>query len=94
MVENVLLDKAGLRRLNRYDVSSREDCFDAQLLDIHLDREIRDKFQPKHFFGNYKKDLRVIYYGLKNIMTCLNKPLRTFLFFCLIMQEMKSSWKT
>lgn len=49
--------------MNRYDVYSKEDCFDTQLLDFNLDREMRDKFQPKNLFGNYKKDLRVIYYG-------------------------------
>lgn len=49
--------------MNRYDVYSREDCFDTQPLDFYLDRDICDKFQPKHLFGNYKKDLRMIYYG-------------------------------
>ncbi|MEA2060336.1 MAG: hypothetical protein U9P10_07500 [Thermodesulfobacteriota bacterium] len=49
--------------MNRYDVYSREDCFDTEMLHYSIDKEIRRKFQPKHFFGNYKKDLRMIYYG-------------------------------
>jgi len=43
--------------MDRYDVYSREDCFDTTYI------KEDDEFQPKHFFGNYKKDLRVIYYG-------------------------------
>ncbi len=49
--------------MNRYDVYSREDCFDTEGLSHHMDREIGIKFQPEHFFGNYKKDLRMIYFG-------------------------------
>ncbi|SLM31843.1 hypothetical protein MTBBW1_450014 [Desulfamplus magnetovallimortis] len=49
--------------MDRYDVYSREDCFDTERLKYDIDEEIRRKFQPEHFFGNYKKDLRMIYYG-------------------------------
>ena len=35
---------------NRYDVFSREDCFDTERIGRHRDREIRDKFQPEHYF--------------------------------------------
>ncbi|MBF0201109.1 MAG: hypothetical protein HQK66_07315, partial [Desulfamplus sp.] len=47
--------------MDRYDVYSREDCFDTDRLEhMTADREITEKYQPPHFFGNYKKDLRVI----------------------------------
>ena len=49
--------------MNRYDVYSCEDCFDTERLSRLMDREIRDAFQPKDFFGNYKKDLRMISFG-------------------------------
>ncbi len=48
---------------NRYDVYSREDCFDTERIGRHMDRKICDRFQPEHYFGNYKKDLRMIHYG-------------------------------
>ena len=48
----------------RYDVYSREDCFDTERMDRYVDdRRIRDQFQPEHYFGNFKKDLRMIHYG-------------------------------
>jgi len=47
----------------RYDVYSREDCFDTERLGRRLDREICRQFQPEHYFGNLKKDLRMIHYG-------------------------------
>lgn len=48
----------------RYDVYSREDCFDTERVDRYVgDRKIRDQFQPAHYFGNLKKDLRMIHYG-------------------------------
>jgi hypothetical protein len=43
--------------MDRYEVYSREDCFDTTYI------RDDDQFQPKNFFGNYKKDLRIIYYG-------------------------------
>jgi hypothetical protein len=43
--------------MDRYEVYSREDCLDTTYI-----REGKE-FQPKNFFGNYKKDLRMIYYG-------------------------------
>lgn len=49
--------------LERYDVYSREDCFDTDRLHHHLKDEERRKFQPPEHFGNYKKDLRMIHYG-------------------------------
>ena len=47
----------------RYDVYSREDCFDTERLGRRQDREICDQFQPPRYFGNLKKDLRMIHYG-------------------------------
>ncbi|MFW5802808.1 MAG: hypothetical protein ACOCWJ_02715 [Verrucomicrobiota bacterium] len=47
----------------RYEVYSREDCFDTERLGRLFDDEIARKFQPPGYFGNYKKDLRVIHYG-------------------------------
>ena len=49
--------------LNRYAVYSREDCFDTERLAHYLDDEVRKRFQPPLFFGNYKKDLRMIHHG-------------------------------
>ncbi|MFP4349679.1 MAG: hypothetical protein ACOC0H_03910 [Thermodesulfobacteriota bacterium] len=46
-----------------YDVYSREDCFDTERMDRRLDAKLRDRFQPVHYFGNFKKDLRMIHYG-------------------------------
>lgn len=49
--------------MNRYDVYSREDCFNAERLNHYMSRDICNKFQPEKFFGNYKKDMRVICFG-------------------------------
>lgn len=48
---------------DRYEVYSREDCFDTERLGFRFSDEIKDKFQPPHYFGNFKKDLRMISYG-------------------------------
>jgi len=60
--------------IKRYDVYSREDCFDTEML-RHFDdsQNLREKFQPKNFFGNYKKDLRMIYYGPETFKQMVEK---------------------
>jgi len=60
--------------LDRYDVYSREDCFDTEGL-RHHNHGIQDKFQPEDHFGNYKKDLRMIYYGREKYQELLQKTL-------------------
>ncbi|MBF0451465.1 MAG: hypothetical protein HQK75_12240 [Candidatus Magnetomorum sp.] len=63
-IVQMLIDTGGNPNwINRYDVYSREDCFDTTRFHNILDNEISKKFQPKNFFGNYKKDIRMIYYG-------------------------------
>ncbi len=58
-----------------------------------MDREIRNKFQPEHFFGNYKKDLRMIYFGREKYHGLYRHTLKIPLFSYLIMKQMKSYWK-
>ncbi len=58
---------------NRYDVFSREDCFDTERIGHYVDREIAERFQPEHYFGNYKKDLRMIHYGRENYHKLVNQ---------------------
>ncbi len=48
--------------LERYDVFSREDGFDTEALpDIRARSD--SPYQPPDYFGNLKKDLRMIHYG-------------------------------
>ncbi|MBF0240350.1 MAG: hypothetical protein HQM12_21805 [SAR324 cluster bacterium] len=49
--------------IQRYDVYSREDCFDTERLRFRVEEKIMNQFQPKHFMGNLKKDLRMISWG-------------------------------
>lgn len=69
--------------MNFYDVYSREDCFDTNRFHHNIDREICDQFQPEHLFGNYKKDLRMIYYGREKYhelhQQALNDPVSSVL---------------
>ncbi len=49
--------------LERYDVFSREDCFNTEVV-RHEGTWARDSpYQPPGYFGNLKKDLRMIHYG-------------------------------
>lgn len=61
---------------NRYDVYSREDCFDTERIHFRSDREIRDQFQPEHYFGNFKKDLRMIHYGRETYQKMVEETFR------------------
>ncbi|VFN04633.1 MAG: hypothetical protein BECKG1743F_GA0114225_109621, partial [Candidatus Kentron sp. G] len=61
---------------DRYDVYSREDCFDTNRLQHHVTDEERRRFQPPDFFGNYKKDLRMIHHGREAYHDLYNRTLR------------------
>ncbi|ETR67931.1 MAG: hypothetical protein OMM_04866 [Candidatus Magnetoglobus multicellularis str. Araruama] len=62
-VVQMLIDTGGKSDwIDRYDVYSREDCLDTTRF-RSSDREYYAKLQPENFFGNYKKDLRMIHYG-------------------------------
>ena len=63
--------------LNRYAVYSREDCFDTERLMHHLADEVCRQFQPPLFFGNYKKDLRMIHYGRETYHAMCLETLQT-----------------
>ena len=62
--------------INRYDIYSQEDCLDTDRSHPSSDRDFFRKFQPKNFFGNYKKDLRVIYYGRETYHKMVKKMLQ------------------
>ncbi|KPA18849.1 hypothetical protein MHK_000930 [Candidatus Magnetomorum sp. HK-1] len=63
-IVQMLIDTGGNPNwINLYDVYSREDCFDTTRFHDYSESDISKKFQPKNFFGNYKKDIRMIHYG-------------------------------
>ena len=62
--------------LDRYEVYSREDCFDTERLQHSLTEEERRSFQPPDFFGSYKKDLRMIYHGREAYHELCNRTLQ------------------
>ena len=75
MIVHQAVDLAGDSSwLDRYDVYSREDCFDTEAL-RHYNQGIQNKFQPEDYFGNYKKDLRMIYYGREKYRELQQKTL-------------------
>lgn len=76
VVQMAIADGGDPEWINRYDVYSREDCFDSDQLHHFMDREVYDKFQPKHFFGNYKKDLRMIHYGRETYQNLYEQALK------------------
>jgi hypothetical protein len=49
--------------MDRYDVFSREDCFDTEALPREMGSARKSPYQPPDRFGNLKKDLRMIHYG-------------------------------
>nr|VFK37389.1 MAG: hypothetical protein BECKSD772F_GA0070984_101436 [Candidatus Kentron sp. SD]VFK43801.1 MAG: hypothetical protein BECKSD772E_GA0070983_102919 [Candidatus Kentron sp. SD] len=61
---------------DRYDVYSREDCFDTERLQHYVTKEEQRKFQPPDFFGNLKKDLRMIHHGRDAYHELYNRTLR------------------
>jgi len=49
--------------LDRYDVFSREDCFNTEMVPHKEERFRQGPYQPPDYFGSLKKDLRMIHYG-------------------------------